>query len=246
MDPLRIIFQDEALLVLDKPSGLLVHRGWGRDRVTLLDQVLIYLGAETVHPIHRLDRATSGVILFALDPESARTLNDSFDAKRVSKRYLALVRGRAPEGGLIDHPIQRRENGPRVPAQTAFRTLHAVASEPRHTSLVEAAPLTGRAHQVRRHLKHINCPLIGDTNYGESKLNHAFADNYGLKRLALHSLSLRLQHPITGADLNFTAEPPPDLAEPLVAMGFPKTAWTTAPFEGLDWLSTVGLDNPST
>lgn len=216
---LEVLFQDDALLAVSKPSGLLVHRGWGRDRVTLVDLVAELLGAPTVYPLHRLDRGTSGVILFALSADTARTLRPAFEGGGATKRYLALVRGVPPEEVLVDHPIPRREKGPRVDAQTLVRRLAVIRAEPRTLSLVEATPRTGRLHQVRRHLKHLSHPVIGDANYGKGALNRAIAERYGLRRLALHAASLEVGHPVTGAPIRVDAPLPAGLAEPLERMG---------------------------
>ncbi len=216
---LSIIFEDDALLVVDKPSGLIVHRGMARDDVTMVDLVRDYLDAPA-RPAHRLDRQTSGVLLFAKSSEAAAALRDAFDAGAVDKTYLALVRG-VPKtaGGHIDHPIPRSEGGERVEAQTDWELIESAATEPRHVSLVRAHPRTGRFHQVRRHLKHIDHPILGDANYGKGKLNRAFREKYGLERLALHAAELVCVHPRTGESCNFTASVPADLAEPLSRMG---------------------------
>jgi tRNA pseudouridine65 synthase len=209
-----------VLLAVDKPSGLLVHRGWGRDATTLVDQVRETLGVEVVHPLHRLDRQTSGVVLFALNADVARSMRDAFESSAVEKRYLALVRGVAPESGRVDHPIPRREGGPRVPAVTDFRRVGQAPTEPRHVSLVEALPRTGRLHQVRRHLKHVDHHVIGDANYGKGAINRALAERYGLRRMALHASALTLPHPGKGELLTVAAPLPADLGEPLGRMGF--------------------------
>jgi tRNA pseudouridine65 synthase len=213
--PPRILHRDDLLLAVDKPSGMLVHRGWGRDRVTLVDLVKELLGRDAVHPLHRIDRGTSGVVLFALDPATAAAMREPFETGAVTKRYLALVRGVAPEEGIVDHPIPRREGGPRVDAATAFRRLAVAELEPRSLSLVEAIPGTGRLHQVRRHMKHAGHPVIGDANYGVGALNRELAERYGLGRLALHAGSLALNHPVTGARLEIVSPVPEDLAVPL-------------------------------
>ena len=215
-----ILYQDDVLLAVSKPSGLLVHRGWGRDATVLVDLVRDALGVDVVHPLHRLDRQTSGVVLFALNAEVAARMGDGFEDGTVEKRYLALVRGVAPDEGRIDQPIPRRENGPRVPALTEFRRIAHAPTEPRHVSLVEAIPRTGRLHQVRRHLKHINHHVIGDANYGKGAVNRALAERYGLRRMALHAASLTFRHPVSGHDQTVSASLPSDLAEPLVRMGF--------------------------
>jgi tRNA pseudouridine65 synthase len=213
-DPLPLLYNDDRLIAIAKPSGLAVHRGASRDRVVALTLVRDQVGRH-VYPVHRLDRATSGVLLFALDPEAARALQEQLEAGTVHKRYVALVRGIAPEEGVIDHPIPRDEDGPRVPAVTAFRRLGTFE----RYSLVEAVPRTGRRHQIRRHLKHISHPLIGDVLYGKGEHNRLFRDRFGLHRLALHALEITFAHPDDGRPLCIAAPVPEDLAGPLRAMG---------------------------
>jgi tRNA pseudouridine65 synthase len=208
-----------VLLAVDKPSGLLVHRGWGRETTVLVDQVRDALGVDVVHPLHRLDRQTSGVVLFALSAGIATRMRRAFDEGAVEKRYLALVRGVAPDAGRIDHPLPRREDGPRVAAVTEFRRLAEASTQPRHVSLVEAVPRTGRLHQVRRHLKHINHPVIGDANYGKGALNREMAAQYDLRRMALHAVSVTFPHPVEGCEVTIRAPVPADLAGPLARMG---------------------------
>jgi len=217
---LTVLHRDDALVAVAKPSGLLVHRGWGTDRVVALGLVRDLVGRR-VHPVHRLDRGTSGVLLFALDKDAARALGAAFAAGEVGKRYLALVRGVAPDGGVVDSPVPVRPKGPRAEAHTEFRLVEALSgTQPRACSLVEARPRTGRLHQVRRHLKHAGHPVLGDANYGKGALNRAFAAEYGLRRLALHAWRLAVPHPTTGERLELTAPVPADLGEPLMRMGF--------------------------
>ena len=218
---LDILYRDDALLAVQKPSGLLVHRGMGRDRVTLVDLVRDLTGAGKVHPAQRLDRGASGVMLFAMDGEIARLVGAMFERGEVRKAYLALVRGRAPDEGVVDHPLAKKEGGPRLPSVTAYRRLATVEAEPREVSLVLALTQSGRLHQVRRHLRHVNHPLIGDANYGHCALNRAFRERHGLGRLALHAAAIALLHPVTGAALRIDAPLPDDLRRPLVSIGFP-------------------------
>lgn len=225
-----VLYRDAVLLAVNKASGLLVHRGWGRDTTVLVDLVREALQVEVAHPLHRLDRQTSGVVLFALSAEIAAKMSSAFENGRVEKRYLALVRGVAPDEGRIDHPIPRRENGPRVPALTEFRRVAEAPTRPRHVSLVEALPRTGRLHQVRRHLKHIDHPVIGDANYGKGAVNRALAERYGLGRMALHATSLSFRHPVSGDDITVRAPLPPDLRTPLARMGLDERF--TAPVPG--------------
>lgn len=217
----RVLHRDECLLVVDKPSGMLVHRGWADDAVTLVDLVRQLLGGGQAFPTHRLDRGCSGAVLFALDARTAAEISAMRDRGEIAKRYLALVRGAPPASGTIDHPLPRRQGGAAVPARTDFRLLCTAPIEPRHVSLVEASTHSGRLHQVRRHLKHISHPLIGDANYGKGPLNRALRDRYGLARLALHAAAIELSHPRGGQPLAVHAPLPDDLAGPLARMGFP-------------------------
>lgn len=208
-----VLYRDEHLAVLDKPSGLLSHRGWDQD------EAAVNLARKTlgcfVYPVHRLDRGASGALLFALSSEMAALLHPLFEDGRAHKTYLAAVRGVAPEAIVVDHPIPRREGGLRAPAVTELRRLAAHG----HFSLVEAVPRTGRLHQVRRHLKHLSHPILGDANYGKGELNRRLRDEVGLARLALHAAALRFIHPATGASVEVTAPLPDDLAAPLRRLG---------------------------
>jgi len=211
---LPILYCDRFLLAVNKPSDIAVHRGLSRERIAVLQLARNAVG-KRVYPVHRLDRATSGALLLALDPGTARRLQEKLEAGEVEKRYLALVRGIPPEQGVIDHPVPRSPGGPRVPAVTEFRRL---ATFERY-ALVEARPLTGRLHQIRRHFKHLSHPLIGDVRYGKGEHNRMFRERFGLYRLALHAVELAFDHPGTGERLRIVAPLPEDLAGPLRAMG---------------------------
>ncbi len=209
-----VLYQDAHLIAVAKPAGLAVHRGAARDRIFALQIVRNQIGRH-VHAVHRLDRATSGVLLFALDAETARRMQERFAAGEVEKRYLALVRGIPPEAGVIDHPIPRDEGGPKVAAVTAYRRLAIFE----RYALMEACPRTGRRHQIRRHFKHLSHPLIGDVRYGKGEHNRLFRERFGLCRLALHALEAVFAHPETGEPLRIAAPVPEDLTGPLAAMG---------------------------
>ncbi len=211
MDEL-LLYQDADLVAVNKPSGVVVHRGWENAARPLLQQVRDLVGCH-VYPVHRLDRAASGVVVFALHRTAARDIASAFQNATARKRYLALVRGVTPEEGHIDHPIPRAPAGPRVPAVTDYRRLFVFE----RYSLLEVFPRTGRLHQIRRHLKHISHPLIGDTRYGKSEHNRYCCERFGLRRLALHAAELHLPE----RDLTLTASLPADLLEPLRALGVP-------------------------
>lgn len=214
-----ILHVDADIVVVAKPSGLIVHRGLGHDRHTLHREIAARVDGP-LHAVHRLDRGTSGVLVFARSREAARHLAEQLAAGSVQKHYLALVRGRAPESGRIDHPVPSDPGGPRVAAVTSFVRRAVLDIEPRTCSVLDVQPETGRFHQIRRHLKHIDHPVIGDANYGKGALNRALAERYGLTRLALHAGRLTFVHPGTGEAVTFEAPLPKDLAEPLARMGF--------------------------
>jgi tRNA pseudouridine65 synthase len=206
-----LLHRDERFVAVDKPSGVSVHRGWAAERDVMLTRVRDAVGAY-VYPVHRLDRGASGVLLFALDAETARALGESFAEGRVRKRYLALVRGVPPERLTIDHPVLRGErSGERVPAVSDVERLEVLG----RYSLVAVEPKTGRLHQIRRHMKHVACPLIGDVRYGKGEHNRLFRERYGLHRLFLHAMELSFVHPSTGAQLTVISPLGADLAEPL-------------------------------
>lgn len=216
MTQLPVLYLDDHLVAVAKPSGLSVHRGWDRDRDVALQRVRDQIGRR-VYPVHRLDRATSGVLLFALSSEMAAALQKSFSERRVIKRYVLLVRGIPPQEGVIDHPVPKSRGGERVDAVTTFRRL---ATFERY-GLMEAFPKTGRLHQIRRHFKHLSHPLIGDVRYGKGDQNRLFRERFGLHRLALHAFELTVPHPQTGDTLRLGADVPEDLAEPWREMGLP-------------------------
>ncbi len=226
---LRILHLDEACAVVAKPAGMIVHRGWANDDLDLMRLTRDTLG-KYVYPLHRLDRGASGAVLFALNEGAARELNRAFAAAEIDKRYLALTRGHPAEHGVIDHAIPRAPGEERVPAQTEFRRL---ATFERY-ALVLALPKTGRLHQIRRHLKHLSCPLIGDVRYGKGEHNRLFRERYGLDRLALHAAALRFRHPVSQELLTVRAPLEGTLAHCLEQIGLliPAEAAIAADFAG--------------
>ncbi len=213
---LTLLHHDEHLVAIDKPPGLLVHRTQlaaheGEAALQLLRDQL----GQPVWPVHRLDRGTSGVLLFALSAAVASLLGAMFEQGRMDKRYLALVRGWPREdAGLIDHPLARDPELPSagqalLAAQTRWqvlaRTEWPLSTDTRfattRVALLAAEPLQGRRHQIRRHLKHIAHPILGDATHGKGPLNRAVAAHLGLNRLWLHAERLALTHPVSGAAL---------------------------------------------
>ncbi len=217
--PIELIFVDEHVIVANKPSGILVHRGWDNDHDVAMFRVRDAVGAH-VHPIHRLDRGTSGALVFARTHGAASIMSIALAEGRFDKRYLALVRGMAPEeDGVVDHPIPGSEDGPRVPARTRYRLVQRSTVD--RCSLVEAVPETGRLHQIRRHLRHLGHPLVGDVNYGSGVINRHYRATYDLHRLALHAHRISFDHPVSGQRVVVDATMPDDLGAALTRLGLP-------------------------
>ena len=186
-----ILHRDERCVVVAKPSGVATHRGWDDSDDALLQRVRDAVGV-WVYPVHRLDRGASGAVLFALDKEAARAFSEAWG--EADKRYLAITRGHPPEHVVIDHAIPKAPGEERIAAVTEIWRRETFG----RYALVEARPHTGRLHQIRRHLKHIACPLIGDVRYGKGEHNRLWREKANLHRLALHSISLRVPHPDGG------------------------------------------------
>jgi tRNA pseudouridine65 synthase len=203
---LPILFADADLVAIHKPPGMLVHRSRiSRDTVFVLQTLRDQLG-QRVYPVHRLDRATSGVLLFGLSPQAAQQLVRQFEARTVDKEYRALARGWVDTQGVIDHPVADEE-GNNVPqeAVTDYRCLRrgelpfAVDRYPTSRySLVSVAPRTGRRQQIRRHFKHISHHLVGDTTHGNGRHNRFFREQFGIHRLMLTAQRLCFEHPRSG------------------------------------------------
>lgn len=221
---LMILFRDPHMVAIDKPAGLLVHRSRIDVHATefalqkLRDQI-----GQPVFPVHRIDRPTSGVLLFALSATIARQLAGQFVARSVSKQYQAIVRGHPPASKLWDEPLVEKRDRiadkkatPDKPAQSAVTKLVTLRSwtVPFSTgkyptsrySLINAMPLTGRKHQLRRHLNHMAYPILGDTTYGDRRHNRLFRETFGVDRLLLMATRLKLDHPVTGTPIVIEAQ----------------------------------------
>ena len=201
---LEIIYQDENLIAINKPHGLLVHQSSiARDATEFALQMLRDQVGKHVSPVHRLDRKTSGILLFAFDKESEIAMHQQFMNTETDKKYLAILRGFTPDSMDIDYPLAK-ENGTLQDAFTAFRTLRRaevdVAFGKHQTSrysLVEATPKTGRMHQLRRHFAHIFHPIIGDRKHGCNKQNRFFMEQFEMTTMLLHASELSFIHPVT-------------------------------------------------
>jgi tRNA pseudouridine65 synthase len=237
---LTILYQDEYLVVIDKPSGLFVHRSFmDKDEIYFALQLVRDQIGKYIYPVHRLDRPTSGVLLFALTKDVAQKLNEAFANKsandgidekdsetELTKTYYALVRGHLPineQAKLIDYPLKEKldklgdKNVSRDKAPQSAQTYYQVIKQASlpialgkfdsiRYSLVKLLPITGRRHQIRRHLAHLRFPILGDINYGDNKQNPFFIEHFGFKRLMLIAKSLCFIHPITKQKITITAE----------------------------------------
>lgn len=222
---MQILYRDDHLIAVNKPSGLLVHRSMiDRHETTFALQQVRDLIDRHVYPVHRLDKPTSGVLLFALDPQSARAMTERFRARETTKTYLAVVRGYTPQAGVIDHPLQEMwdkmtdrhaaKDKEAQDAVTAYRRLgtvelpYPVSRYPvARYSLVQCTPKTGRKHQLRRHLKHIMHPIVGDTKHGRGEHNRLFRERFDVHRLLLHAQHLSFRHPVDNRLVVLEADP---------------------------------------
>jgi tRNA pseudouridine65 synthase len=218
LPPLAVLWRDDRLVAIHKPAGWLVHRSAldPHERRVVLQHLRDQLGAP-VHPVHRLDKGTSGVLLLALDTEAASDLGRQWMAQGVRKDYLAFVRGWPPEAAEVDHPLRPDDAPPDAPAQPARSSVRRLATlaldepvdgyEQTRAALVWVRPHTGRRHQVRRHLKHLAHPILGDATHGKGAHNRRWAERLGVARLWLHAWRLRVRHPDDGRLLELEAAP---------------------------------------
>ena len=234
---LKVLYCDEHLIAIDKPAGLLVHRSdIDRHETRFAVQLLRDQIGRRVQPVHRLDRGTSGVLLFAFDAATAAELGRQFENGAVRKDYRAVVRGWPAPAGVIDHPLARRHDdyGRPLPATTPqpalthYRRLAEIelpdAVEGHPTSryaFMALEPHSGRRHQLRRHLKHIAHPIIGDATYGRGRHNRYFQMQFACDRLLLACVALGFRHPADGRQITVAAPLGDDFAALVVRFGWP-------------------------
>ncbi|HSH48909.1 MAG TPA: pseudouridine synthase [Halomonas sp.] len=218
LDTLPILYHDAHLVAVHKPAGLLVHRtALARGENRFLVQTLRDQLGQRVYPVHRLDRPTSGLMVVALSSEIAARLGEAFSRQRVAKRYLAVVRGIGPDSERLEYAL-REEDGsrpkaemPAMAAATEVRRLDSVELPVRvdrypssRYSLMEARPLSGRRHQIRRHLSRRGYPIIGDAKHGKGVHNRFFAEQLDCAQLLLAAVGLDFKHPVSGEMLSLS------------------------------------------
>lgn len=224
---LDILFRDEYLIAINKPHDLLVHRSnIATDAEVFALQLLRDQVGQKVYPVHRIDRKTGGVLLFAFDKAVEIEMQKKFADNLLGKKYLAILRGHAPDNGEIDYPL-RKENGTLQEAFTTYHTLkRAELDVPfgKHTSsrysLVEAMPKTGRMHQLRKHFAHIFHPIIGDRTHGCNKQNKLFKEKWEMTTMLLHASQLTFDHPIKGETVTIKAPLQPEFIRVMMLMGW--------------------------
>ncbi|MFK8039534.1 MAG: pseudouridine synthase [Crocinitomicaceae bacterium] len=203
----EIVYEDEWLKVVNKPSNLIVHHSkYARnlDETSLCQLVNENEAEAKSHPIHRLDRKTSGLIIFAKDKSIIPLFQDLFDQQKIQKTYIALVRGFVDTEGTLDYPIRADEETVYKTAETVYKTIHQfeiqIPVSPYPTarySILELSPKTGRMHQLRKHMNKFSHPIIGDPKYGNRHHNHMFIEKLGISNLFLHAKTLEFIHPKT-------------------------------------------------
>ena len=230
-----VLYQDDAVLAVSKPSGLAAHPGTGIQEATLVEEARAFLGAPEAppgefrpSPAHRLDRETSGVVLVAKTRQAMVRLGEIFsDGREVRKTYLALCRGKMPrDAGTIDIPLSEHEQTARSKERRGVNfqeavTRYQVLSSMKEASLLSVRIETGRTHQIRRHLQAAGHPVAGDRRYGDFPFNRRARQRWGLDRMFLHAWKLSLPHPLTGARLALSAPLPEELREVLARMNLP-------------------------
>ena len=227
---LDILYQDDFLIAINKPHGLLVHRSTiAADASEFELQLLRDQIGMKVNPAHRLDRATGGALLFAFDKETEIAMQQQFADNRVSKTYLAIVRGYAAADEDINYPL-KKENGVLQEAFTSYTTLKRAElpmpfgkHETSRYSLIEVKPSTGRMHQIRKHMSHVNHPIIGDTTHGCNKQNKLFRERWAMTTLMLHASKLSFKHPVTGAEVIIEAPINAEFNKVMGLMGWQQT-----------------------
>lgn len=235
---MQILHLDDHLVVVNKPTGLLVHRsGVDRHATQFAMQTVRDLLGRRVYPVHRLDKPTSGALLFALSSDAARRMASVFSEGGVRKVYVAVVRGLMPEHGVIDYPLVEqhdamtdqlaRKNKPAQCAITEYQRLATVELEngvgryaTGRYSLLQVMPKTGRKHQIRRHMKHECHPIVGDTTYGDGKHNRFFREHFNCHRLMLAATGMNFLHPCTGEAVAIAAPLDDEFQHVVSALGW--------------------------
>lgn len=224
---LEILYQDDHLIAINKPHGLVVHRSdYIGDAETYAVQELRNQIGKFVYPCHRLDRKTSGVLLFALNAEINKLMQMQFADNLIKKKYLAIVRGFTEDTGIINYPLTN-DKGKVQDAITEYKTISRTELDipfgkfkTSRYSFVEVRPQTGRLHQIRKHFAHIMHPIIGDRPHGCNKQNKLFKESFGMITMLLHASELRFEHPVNKTKIVINADISSEFKKMIQLMGF--------------------------
>ncbi|HHG84751.1 MAG TPA: pseudouridylate synthase [Bacteroidetes bacterium] len=218
---LKVLYLDSHIVAIHKPPGMLVHRTRISDGKVFALQTLRDQLGQRVYPVHRLDRPTAGVLLFALRSEIARLLVDTFSERRVRKSYRAIVRGHIHEAGRLDYPLTR-DDGKKQQAVTAYQPLDTseimvpVDRYPTSRySLMKIVPQTGRMHQIRKHFAHLRHPILNDRKHGDRHHNRMFREKFSCDTMMLLAHSLEFEHPVRLETMRITTDPEPEMTRML-------------------------------
>ena len=230
-ESIQIIYEDDSIVVVNKPNNILVYASYfarnikDDDLVTLLKEQT----ERELYPIHRLDRKTSGILLLAKEKEFVKDYQQQFENNLVQKQYYAVVRGHCPSNGIIDTPTKNAETGKYKEALTEYETLETIELDiPVHPyeksrySLVKFTPKTGRMHQLRIHANKISHPIVGDYQYGDRFHNRMFENEFNWNNMFLHAGELSIKQPNNGEQLLFKSSFPDDWDQLFKNFNWPK------------------------
>lgn len=213
---MQILYEDDALLIVNKPNKMMVYPTLlAKNCHWFATKELEKLGYLNLYTVHRLDRPTSGLLLFAKDKEIAKEISILFSENKVNKTYLCLVRGFTDLEGSIEKELKKEGEGKLQKALTHYKSLQQqtvaieISKYPQSRfSLLEVKPVTGRMHQIRRHLAHLRHPIIGDVRYGDRHYNHYMKEQLDCENLLLHAYKMEFMHPVSGELIEITAPLP--------------------------------------
>lgn len=224
---MEVLYEDDHLIAINKPHGLFVHRtALDKDATIFAVQCVRDLIGQRVYPVHRLDRKTSGVLVLAKSKSVQSLMNEMFRERQVMKKYLAIVRGYTDDNGTIDY-VLKTDKGKAQDALTHYRTIKRteiqISSgrfETSRYSMVELNPVTGRMHQLRRHMSHIFHPIIGDRPHGCNKQNKFFLSHFQMNTMLLHASEISFFHPVQQSDIVIKAPVGGEFERMFKALGF--------------------------
>lgn len=228
---MEIVYEDEGIIVINKPNKMLVYPSpIAKNCHWFATKELAKLGYSDLHTVHRLDRPTSGVLLFAKNKEMAITFSQLFKEKAIKKTYLCMVRGHTEDEGMIDKELKKDGEGVLQHALTKYRTLDKITVDMEISkypqsrfSFLEVEPISGRMHQIRRHLAHLRHPIIGDKRYGDRHYNRYMKEVMEMENLLLHAYRIEFIHPLTQERMKIQAPIPKVMEKILADLGFSKS-----------------------